>query len=244
MLSDGHKNWSLAYGPRLCCSGIPENHLARTKLNPCRMQGWKLATHSLASRMPVNVDNRLLLLLKRTKSRAKTQEIGKIWNEAKKERMDALEEKFLTFLKWYLHLNTLKQTAWFSENVVTYIKKFFFLWLYKSLFFLCVPSTLSTSSYYVLFNISANYTALSRAQLQSEVEVPVSLGLSPIRQLFHIFFIFLFDVLTSSGFRWELVQLHKHNFRLALRKYLQQKSKWRCYEVWIRSLLALCEINM
>jgi len=76
------------------------------------MQGWKLATHSLASRMPVNVDNRLLLLLKRTKSRAKTQEIGKIWNEAKKERMDALEEKF--FLKWYLHLNTLKQTAWFS----------------------------------------------------------------------------------------------------------------------------------
>jgi len=71
------------------------------------MQGWKLATHSLASRMPVNVDNRLLLLLKRTKSRAKTQEIGKIWNEAKKERMDALEEKFLTFLKWYLHLNTL-----------------------------------------------------------------------------------------------------------------------------------------
>lgn len=54
------------------------------------------------------------------------------------------------------------------------------------------PTTLSTPSYYVLFNILANYTALSRAQLQSEVEVPVFFGDFPIRQLFRLFFLFFF----------------------------------------------------
>jgi len=125
------------------------------------------------------------------------------------------------------------------------LRNIFFLLQYKSLFFFSLYHRLCQLPV-ITFCLTFQQITLHCLELSSRVKLksPFSLGLSPIRQLFHIFFIFLFDVLTSSGFRWELVQLHKHNFRLALRKYLQQKSKWRCYEVWIRSLLALCEINM